>query len=91
MRQVADSCKVRLDDPAISSFLIGKVIKPLCNRLRANWSPVESDGYLREIVIDRPLEGDDAARLIKSAKWAVTKAFARPLERKSGGDSHEQG
>jgi hypothetical protein len=52
---------------------------------------VESDGYLREIVIDRPLEGDDAARLIKSAKWAVTKAFARPLERKSGGDSHEQG
>jgi hypothetical protein len=79
-----DSCKVRLDDPAISSFLIGKVIKPLCDRLQAKWSPVESDGYLREIAIDRPLEGDDAASLIKSTRWAIIKAFARPLERRGG-------
>jgi hypothetical protein len=85
------SCKVRLDDPAISSFLIGKVIRPLCDQLRANWSPVESDGYLREIVIDKPLSGDDAVSLIKSARWAITKAFSRPLERKGGGASHEQG
>jgi hypothetical protein len=84
-----DSCKVKLEDPAISSFLIGKVIRPLCDRLRANWSPVESDGYLREIVMDKPLSGDDAVSLIKSARWAVTRAFSRPLERKSGGASHE--
>jgi len=73
------SCKVRLDDPAISSFLIGKVICPLCDRLRANWSPVESDGYLREIVIDKPLFGEDAVEVIKAAKWALAKAFSRPL------------
>jgi hypothetical protein len=79
-----DSCKVKLEDPAIASFLINKVIKPLCDRLKTSWSPVESDGYLREIVIDRPLEGDDAARLIKSTQWAITKAFFRPLERKGG-------
>ena len=84
-----DSCKVKLEDPAIASFLINKVIKPLCDRLKTSWSPVESDGYLREIVIDRPLEGDDAASLIKAARWAITKAFSRPLERKGGGASHE--
>jgi len=78
------SCKVKLEDPAISSFLIGKVIKPLCDRLQAKWSPVEVDGYLREIVIDRPLEGDDAASLIKSTRWAIIKAFSKPLERKGG-------
>jgi len=84
-----DSCKVKLEDPAIASFLISKVIRPLCDRLRANWSPVESDGYLREIVIDKPLSGDDAVSLIKAARWAITKAFSRPLERKGGGASHE--
>jgi hypothetical protein len=73
------SCKVRLDDPAISSFLIGKVIRPLCDRLWANWSPVESDGYLREIVIDKPLFGEDAVEVIKAAKWVLAKAFSRPL------------
>jgi len=78
------SCKVKLEDPAISSFLIGKVIKPLCDRLQANWSPVEVDGYLREIVIDKPLSGDDAVSLIKSARWAITKAFSKPLERRGG-------
>jgi hypothetical protein len=79
-----DSCKVRLDDPAISSFLIGKVIRPLCDRLRANWSPVESDGYLREIAIDKPLSGDDAVSLIRATRWAITKAFSKPLEKKGG-------
>jgi hypothetical protein len=79
-----DSCKVRLDDPAISSFLISKVIRPLCDRLRVNWSPIESGGYLKEIVIDKPLSGDDAVRLIKSARWAITKAFSKPLEKKGG-------
>jgi hypothetical protein len=79
-----DSCKVRLEDPAISGFLIDRVIKPLCDRLRAKWSPVESDGYLREIVIDKPLSGDDAVSLIKAARWAITKAFSKPLEKKGG-------
>jgi hypothetical protein len=74
-----DSCKVRLDDPAVASFLIDKVIKPLCDRLQAKWSPVESDGYLREIVIDKPLFGEDAVEVIKAAKWALAKAFSRPL------------
>jgi len=86
-----DSCKVRLDDPAISSFLIGKVIRPLCDRLQAHWSPIESGGCLKEIAIDKPLSGNDAVSLIKSARWAITKAFSRPLERKGGGASHEQG
>jgi hypothetical protein len=79
-----DSCKVRLEDPAISGFLIDRVIKPLCDRLRAKWSPVESDGYLREIVIDKPLSGDDAVSLIRATRWAITKAFSKPLERRGG-------
>ena len=37
------------------------------------------DGYLREIVIDRPLFGEDAVGVIKAAKWALAKAFSRPL------------
>jgi len=86
-----DSCRVRLEDPAISSFLIGRVIKPLCDRLQASWSPVKSDGYLREIVIDKPISGDDAVSLIKSARWAITKAFSRPLSRKPGEEENGQG
>jgi len=82
--KIDPSCKVRLEDPAISSFLIKKAIQPLCERLRAKWRPVEEDGFLREIIIDKPLSGDDAVSLIKSARWAITKAFSRPLSKKPG-------
>jgi hypothetical protein len=77
--RVGNSCKVRIEDPAISSFLINKVIGPLCSRLQAGWNIVEADGYLREIVIDKPLFGEDAVEVIKAAKWALAKAFSRPL------------
>jgi hypothetical protein len=84
-----DPCRVKLGDPAIMSFLIGRVIRHICSRLRASWNVLETDGFLRMIIIDRPLAGEDAVELIRATRWAITKAFSRPLERKSGGVSHE--
>lgn len=87
--KIDDSCRIKLGDPAISSFLIKKVIYPICDRLQAKWNPIEVDGYLREIVIDKPLSGEDADEFIKSARWAITKAFSKPMEKKNGGGKNE--
>ncbi|MCL7384415.1 MAG: hypothetical protein LZ174_09025 [Thaumarchaeota archaeon] len=87
--KIDDSCRIKLGDPAISSFLIRKVVYPICDRLQAKWNPIEVDGYLREIVIDKPLSGEDADEFIKSARWAITKAFSKPMEKKNGGGKNE--
>jgi hypothetical protein len=87
--KIDDSCRIKLEDPAISSFLIRKVVYPICERLQAKCNPIEVDGYLREIVIDKPLSGEDADEFIKSARWAITKAFSKPMEKKNGGGRNE--
>jgi hypothetical protein len=78
--KIDDSCRIKLEDPAISSFLIKRVIYPICDKLQAKWNPMEVDGYLREIVIDKPLYGEDAGEFIESARWAIKKAFSRLLK-----------
>jgi hypothetical protein len=89
--KIDDSCRIKLEDPAISSFLIKKVVYSICDRLQAKWNPILEDGYLREIVIDKPLSGVDADEFIKSVRWAITKAFSRPVEKKNEGGKNEQG
>jgi hypothetical protein len=79
-----DPCRIKLRDPAIMSFLIGRVIRHICNRLRASWNALEADGFLRMIIIDRPLAGEDAVELIRATRWAVIRAFSRQYR---GGDA----
>jgi len=87
--RISDSYKVKLEDPAISKFLIQRVINPLCEKYNVHCNTIEKDGYLREIVIDKPLFGKDAERIIESARWAITKAFSKPLEKKGGEGRNE--
>jgi hypothetical protein len=77
--KIDDSCRIKLEDPAISSFLIKRVIYPICGKLQAKWNPVRVDGYLKEIVIDKPLYGEDAGEFVRSVRWAIVKAFSKPL------------
>jgi|GEM_PF-2425357 len=81
--KIDNSVKIKLKDPAISRFLVQKVIYPLCDKLQARFNPVESDGCLREIIIDKPLSGEDADEFIRSCRWAIRKAFSKPLARKT--------
>jgi hypothetical protein len=88
--EIDDSCRIKLGDPAISSFLVKKVINPICGRLQARWNPVELDGYLKKIVIDKPLSGEDAGEFVRSVRWAIVKAFSKPLGSGIGRDGIEE-
>ncbi len=88
--RIDESVKVRLDDPAIKNFLIPKIINPILEKYRTTFNPLVKDGSLSELVINTGLIGEDADSFVKAVRWAIAKAYARPLQSSRRDRGHDQ-